>query len=113
MWTLWRSSSLPMNSMTPARTPSARTRKMLAKDPTFKFGKKEHTEKQPEIDLTPYVVDARCEVNPGGRRGTVKFVGPLGEDTPDEDGVVTKVMGDNIYGKDPITFIGIQLDEPT
>merc|ERR1711959_343362 len=48
-----------------------------------------------------------------GRRGTVKFVGPLNEDTPDKDGVVTKVLGDNIYGKDPITFVGIQLDEPT
>jgi tubulin-folding cofactor B len=94
-------------------TVRAYKKKIMAKDPTFKFGKKEHTEKQPEIDLTPYVVDARCEVNPGGRRGTVKFVGPLGEDTPDEDGVVTKVMGDNIYGKDPITFVGIQLDEPT
>jgi tubulin-folding cofactor B len=95
-------------------TVRAYKKKMMAKDPTFKFGKKEHTEKAPEIDLTPFVVDARCEVNPGGRRGTVKFVGPLVEDTADEDGVVTKVMGaDNIYGKDPITFVGIQLDEPT
>merc|ERR1719408_976500 len=65
-----------------ANTVRAYKKKMLAKDPTFKFGKKEHTEKAPEIDLTPYVVDARCEVNPGGRRGTVKFVGELTEDTP-------------------------------
>ena len=35
---------------------------MMAKDPTFKFGKKEHLEKAPEVDLTPYVVEARCEV---------------------------------------------------
>jgi tubulin-folding cofactor B len=95
-------------------TVRAYKKKMMAKDPTFKFGKKEHTEKAPEVDLTPYVVDARCEVNPGGRRGTVKFVGPLVEDTPDEEGVVTKVMGAaNIYGTSEITFVGIQLDEPT
>merc|ERR1719198_2733303 len=71
-----------------------------------------HLVEAPEVDLTPYVVEARCEVNPGGRRGTVKFVGPLVEEA-DEDGVVTKVMGSNIYGQDSITFIGIQLDEPT
>jgi tubulin-folding cofactor B len=93
-------------------TVRAYKRKVMAKDPTFRFGKKEHTEKPPEVDLTPYVVGARCEVNPGGRRGTVKFVGPLAEE-PDDDGVVTKVMGSNIYGSEKITFVGIQLDEPT
>jgi tubulin-folding cofactor B len=94
------------------KTIRAYKKQMLAKDPTFKFGKKEHTEKRPEIDMTPYVEGARCEVNSGGRRGTVKFVGELGETVKDEEGVVTKVMG-GTYGKDPIIFVGIQLDEPT
>jgi len=96
------------------KTIRAYKKQMLAKDPTFKFGKKEHTEKRPDIDMTPYVVGARCEVNPGGRRGTVKYVGELGDATAvkDDEGVVTKVMG-GTYGKDPIVFVGIQLDEPT
>jgi len=80
--------------------------KMLVKDPTFKFFRKEDTEAKVEYDWSKYEVGARCELNPGGRRGTIRYVGPMVEEAADDS---TKVFG----LKDEIKFIGIQLDEPT
>jgi len=45
-----------------------------------------------EVDMEAYVVGARCEVNPGGRRGTIRYVGPVGESAD--------------------TFVGVRFDEP-
>lgn len=55
-------------------------------------------EAAPERPATPdnvaelFPVGSRCEVNPGGRRGSIEYLGPVG-----------KVQG---------TFLGIRLDEP-
>jgi len=48
--------------------------------------------KTPEDVHVKYGVGKRCECNPGGRRGTIKFVGP-------------------VKGA-PGTWIGVELDEP-
>lgn len=68
-----------------------------AKDPNFVMFKNQNNgeaerPKTPENVKDLYPLDARCETNPGGRRGTIKFVGE-----------VKKAKG---------TFIGIALDEP-
>jgi tubulin-folding cofactor B len=81
-------------------------KKMVEKDPTFKFFRKEDTQPKKDVDWSIYEIGARCEVNPGGRRGTIKYCGPLVEEAADES---TKVFG----LKETINFIGIQLDEPT
>jgi tubulin-folding cofactor B len=80
--------------------------KMIVKDPTFKFFRKEDTEAKVEYDWSKYEVGGRCELNPGGRRGTIRYVGPMVEEAADDS---TKVFG----LKDEIKFLGIQLDEPT
>jgi tubulin-specific chaperone B len=71
------------------------------KNPEYKFTvQKKNSDEQP-VRVNPgtptnagsiYVVGARCEVNPGGRRGSVKFFGPMA-------GL-------------PGNWVGVELDEP-
>lgn len=50
-------------------------KEQLEKDPDW-LKKREEAQRAP-ADLSAYVVGARCQVNPGGRRGEVKFIGIL------------------------------------
>jgi len=58
-------------------------------DPNYKF---DNAPKAKEVDWSLYMVGARCEVNPGGRRGTVKYVGAIGDR--------------------PEWYVGVKFDEP-
>jgi hypothetical protein len=75
-----------------AGTLRAFKREQLAKDPTFKFFPKPKAaegadeEAKPDVEseacIEGITVGSRCEVQPGGRRGTVAFVGHVPQIAP-------------------------------
>jgi len=99
------------------KTLRAYKKEQLKKDPTFQFLKKpvEAGKENVQIDMSVYVVGARCEVNPGGRRGEIKFVGPL---TLPEEMKEREIKWDTSGNweekerKKAVVFLGVQLDEP-
>jgi tubulin-specific chaperone B len=83
------------------KTLRAFKKKQLELDPGFKF--LPENRRPPPVDPTPYLVEEcvagispglRCKLNPGGRRGTVRWVG---------SGVASLAPG---------FWVGVQLDEP-